>query len=533
MSWNVALRSSLLCLLFTTSLFPISSWDIFWHLRVARDMLSTLSFPHGDIYSFSRPGGMYVEDEWVFQAASYLVHRALGWNGLIAAKVLLVVLAGTLLYLEARVLATSPALAALIVGLCAMGARTRMLERPDTLNLFFFPAMFVILSAYRRTGIRRFLYLLPPLFGVWGNCHSGVTLGLVALLAMAGADVVCRLSRGILPESSAGNPWHLALAALLSLAAAVVNPIGPFILVFPFEAVQIHRTIEWVPAPVADFPLFYALGAAFLVLSLIGIRSFDLGEMGSYACLLALGIRHVRMVGIFAFAVALPLARLLGTVVAWTLPLPRSGWAREAWRHRIYAVVCATLLGSAAYYARLNRYHALGVGLERSYYPEGAADFILRERPPGEMWNEFTFGGYLIYRLYPTYKVFIDNREEPYYDLLDEIHRALYAKDGSPKPPDDFARHLDKYRINFAVLRYNEKALLVPGPDGKLWPRAWSAVYFPLDVWALVYWDDVAMVVVRRSAADPAWLARLDQGRFRPDDWRILRRRLQGGGDKG
>lgn len=517
-NWRGAMLCSMLALVVATTLFPVTSWDLPWHLRVGRDIVATGHYPHGDVYSFTRPGGYYVEDEWLFQVVVYGLDRLAGWRAFTIAKVLLVAVSSLAVFAEASALSGSPTMAALLVGMSVVAARSRVLERPDVLNLLFFPLVLVLVSAYRRTGRGRLLLLLPPLFGIWANCHSGVTLGLVVVGSMALADVACRLLPRLLKEASAGNPWHfLGVVATCGLAS-LVNPIGPHILTFPFEVVGKHLTVEWHRTPPALFPLFFVLGSAFVLASVVTIKHLDLAELGAYSMLFALGMRHVRMLAIFSIVAALPLART-GAHLVGRLPIPRSAWALDTWRQRLYAGVSVVLLVMAGYYTFLNGYHGLGMGAPEDYYPEGAASFILRERPPAFLWNEFTLGGYFIYRLYPTYKVFIDNREEPYYTLLDELRAAM-------RSPATFAEHLDHWRINTAVTRYTSSPFVVAGPDGTRVERGWP-FYFEPRRWALVYWDDVALVFVRRSAVDDEFLARIEVKDFNPDDWRLHAIRAQ------
>ena len=56
--------------------------------------------------------------------------------------------------------------------------------------------------------------------------------------------------------------------------------------------------------------------------------------------------------------------------------------------------------------------------------------------------------------------------------------------------------------------------------------RGFSALWFPKAEWALVYWDDVAMVFVRREGA-PTGLLEIHEYRvIQPDDLAHLERRL-------
>ena len=43
-------------------------------------------------------------------------------------------------------------------------------------------------------------------------------------------------------------------------------------------------------------------------------------------------------------------------------------------------------------------------------YPAGAADFLLAHHVAGPIFNTYEYGGYLIWRLWPEQRVFIDGR---------------------------------------------------------------------------------------------------------------------------
>jgi hypothetical protein len=56
--------------------------------------------------------------------------------------------------------------------------------------------------------------------------------------------------------------------------------------------------------------------------------------------------------------------------------------------------------------------------------------------------------------------------------------------------------------------------------------RGFSALWFPKAEWALVYWDDVAMVFVRREGAPATLLEHHEYRVIRPDDLAHLERRF-------
>ena len=55
---------------------------------------------------------------------------------------------------------------------------------------------------------------------------------------------------------------------------------------------------------------------------------------------------------------------------------------------------------------------------DRALFPVGAVNWIQEHQPPGKLFNTYQWGGYLIWRLYPHYPVFIDGRAELYGDQM-------------------------------------------------------------------------------------------------------------------
>ena len=77
-----------------------------------------------------------------------------------------------------------------------------------------------------------------------------------------------------------------------------------------------------------------------------------------------------------------------------------------------------SLLAIAAYFCA----HAASDGLafqalaEKNLYPRDAVTYIADHHLPPNILNDYTFGGYLIWRLYPAYQVYVDGRADLYGD---------------------------------------------------------------------------------------------------------------------
>jgi len=63
----------------------------------------------------------------------------------------------------------------------------------------------------------------------------------------------------------------------------------------------------------------------------------------------------------------------------------------------------------------------------------------MERRITGNMYNLYHWGGYLIWRLYPDHKVFIDGRADVYGDaFIDQYLRVYQLREDWEKPLDDY-----------------------------------------------------------------------------------------------
>lgn len=120
-----------------------------------------------------------------------------------------------------------------------------------------------------------------------------------------------------------------------------------------------------------------------------------------------------------------------------------------------------------------------GVGVSETWFPVKSVDFIKEQKPQGNMYNFFNFGGYLIYKL-RDYPVFYDGREIPFLKL--DVERTLAAKF-----TNTYEAFLKKYKINFVV-----ESL----PQGELLKK--HQEFYPNKDWARVFSDLASTVYVRR-----------------------------------
>jgi hypothetical protein len=70
--------------------------------------------------------------------------------------------------------------------------------------------------------------------------------------------------------------------------------------------------------------------------------------------------------------------------------------------------------------------------------------------------------------------------------------------------PTCWDRILDRWQVQAAFVDYDSRRVPVGMPDGRVEPRSITSVYFRRSRWALVDWDDTALLFVRRDGSNHA-----------------------------
>ena len=129
-------------------------------------------------------------------------------------------------------------------------------------------------------------------------------------------------------------------------------------------------------------------------------------------------------------------------------------------------------------------------------FPAGAADFILQNHVAGPLFNTWEDGGYLIWRLWPGQRVFIDGRalsesadrdfKEILYNLGSDTSHVVGPR----------AELLQRYGIQTVLTNTFEYV------TGAIYPLALALAASP--DWQLVYGDTRSLVFARAAQADPS-----------------------------
>lgn len=495
--------------------YQLLNTGIGWHLASGRWMLEHHEILRSNLFTFGAPGRAWLNHEWFFQILAALADRLGGPAGLVLLRMLAVGILSLLLYRQSRRAELAPGASLLLAFCCLFAARWRFFVRPELITLILLPLGLDLFFRRSEAGKGRRALGLAAVMVIGVNSHAGILLlPLLAGIAVVGDQLSALLGRKFDPRSMSRDLGLLGLVGFSSL----INPWGVKTIMAPFYLAGLisrpwAKNPEWSFPTWARFPELYLVIPAGFLLLLFFDRSWSRRLV--FLVISILGMRYVRNEGLFFVLVPL----LLGPALA-QLGIP--GRLDTAARRRLTALSAVAVLVLSLLSLGAKGFPA-GMGYAPDRYPIRASKFLkeegLLEFP---LYNDVRFGGWLIGAFYPPTRVFIDDRNEVHEDLLRKIWEIQ-----SSSSPRKWQNFLDSYHIRSAILKY-KKPVPVEDPRGNfLGYRGWSALWFPAKRWALVYWDDQAMVLVDRKTADPDWLSRAEYSMLRPDDGEYLRKRIE------
>jgi len=526
---GILLGLLVLALALLASASPIRNYDYWWHLATGSWIVDNGSIPNHDLYSFTTGGAPWIDHEWLFQVLAYAGHRTIGPAGLVVFKILLVLALCLFLLRQLQREGHGPAGAAVILVPALLGASFRLDVRPELSTIILMPVVIGLVMEARRRDRVRPLLPIPPLVVLWANLHPGVVLMPAVLAIGTGAalmmQILPRRRRPSGEEREVARRFTVRLALLTgSVALAVlINPSIHRLYAVPFKLSALLASLpwpnlEWARPEFGDFPVFYVVLPVAVMVALLGARRAD--PVATPAMLLVgfLAMAHLRNIGLFFVLLPLGLAGPLRAVIESIQGMRLHHAATLGGRIRPGFISAGVVVLSAfPLFLYLPPQPILGLGVAPSNDVAAAVDFLEREGVGSRMYNDVRFGGYLIWRRFPDRQVFIDGRNELYADLMHDIADGM-------KGSDAWSALMDRHEIDSAFLRYPPTLQKVqyPAVDGgepREDLRAFSAAYFPKEIWALVYWDDDAMIFLRRVPENENVIARLEYRAVHPDDW--------------
>lgn len=495
--------------------------DTWWHLASGRWIAQHGNVPRTDPFSFTVPDHPWVNVQWLFDLALYGIFQLGGMQLVIVASAIIYGVAIALLVINLRS-QVGPVATCLLAVWATCVAQERFMIRPEMVSFVLLPVLWWLLAAAPRTEGRH-LWLLPLVMALWANTHSLFIIGVLLIGSSLAAMALVR-TRFLPPRWRQSWPLtptterRVVLWGTLAVLATLANPYGVEGALFPIKlasrisgANPVFAAINEFRSPFSGYAPSFALAAyhALLVVSIIvvglaavlsalrprtgtekpaaaGTASFNPAHFLFFVGLAYLSVLARRNIALFAIG-ATPFVAECLVIVHAALPRALRRACAQAATVLTFSAPPAFALGvwfvvTNGFYRWDLTTHEFGVGVQSTQFPIGAAAFAREFQLPARLYNDLTSGGYLNWDAPVEGGVYIDGRLEVYDAEFFGSYMAAVSD------PALWQRDADQRGIATVVLdhRWDQRFVLLKYLLGD--PR-----------WALVYYDDVAVVFVRRA----------------------------------
>lgn len=490
---DLAFLSPILVLFWCTSGvgWLLTDSDTGWHIRAGEWMLKNRRVPSTDLFSFTMAGQPWFAWEWLSDVLMAVVHRHSGLAGIVLISLLLLGATSVCVYRSTLEESGHRVIAVALMGLAIAASTVHWLARPHLVTPLFAVVFCRVLNRAEKKRTSLLLWMLPLLTIPWVNLHGGFFVGIALLVTYATGAAVEELTQGRRRNAWARARPYSWIAVACALAT-LVNPYGYQLHVhiaeylgasFYLQRISEFQSIDFHSFTAAYFEtlLVLAIAAAFwhcakgrwvqvlLLLSWSHLALFSARNIPIFAVVAAPGIGLAVREWLKCASSCTPLewpGRFAASLVELETGLRII--AESNLRRRWHLVPSFGVLLLAFLLAHPGRVKFLRSEFDHNRFPVDAATFLAQKEygPSTRLYSSWQWGGYLIYRLWPSFSAFDDGRTDFYGPAF--VEEGLRVWDARP----DWSNIFERYRVNAALLPVDSALATV-----LLERRDWKAVY--------------------------------------------------------
>lgn len=408
------LLPALFALIFLSLCVPVEEIDFFWHLATGNWILHNGTLPSIDPFSYTAPlpdsrDLLVLKGYWLTQLLYASVWKFFGATGIVILRALILcgLFYSVYVALKRRGMNTWFSLLAVLPIFLDMRLPFFIGIRPQLWSFLFVSILVLMLDDFSAKDRWKKWLALCLLIVLWNNLHPGALIGYV----LVGIYFVGSLLRNLTGK----REWS-ALFLLPLLALSVVTPIG----------LRIYSAMSSLFRPTHEMQVYLAS-------NLDGTSLLKLWESGAFAawgfllvvllCLVTVvfKIKKMRsehlliMVLLFSLAVMGARYMIFLTILGVQISVPYwkdelQGWGASLSMKKLLPALVSLLIVICVFaMVRQQGSVFFDDALRERIYPKGAVEYLKVAHPPGNLFNVYEWGGYLMVFL-PEYKVYIDGR---------------------------------------------------------------------------------------------------------------------------
>lgn len=493
--------------------------DAGWHIRNGEHILSTGSIPRQDYFSHTCAGKPWYAWEWLADLFMAVIHQAAGLDGIALWASLTFSIVFSLLFLWLVRSGNNLFVATLFSLLAAFASTIHWHARPHLFTMVFLLGWIMMLDSVQKKGEQG---ISPPIWSwmffmativFWTNLHGGFVTGLIMLGIYALGNFLSGMtsSEPFKKTLDLKLGWFYLRLLLICLLLTAINPYGfkvhQHILNTYFHSSYFVDNIAEFISPNFHWPsvkCFEALLVGSIIVLGISWKRLTFIETGVLLFWSHLALFSARHIPLYSLCVVPILVRHLSSYVE--NPAIREGvpcWFSKAlsgfdvlsrnfrafemqFKGWFYPALSVLFLGAAA----LNQGSVFGIKLPNAsfdsrIFPVKAAEFVESNPRTGNFFTTDQWGGYWIYRFYPSYPVFFDGRSDMYgEEFLKQYQKVVGLS-------FEWKSVLEKFQVGW---------ILLPVKDSL------ATALKETTQWKVIYDDHVSIIFIRHPSS-PALLS--------------------------
>lgn len=382
------------CLAITTGVYicgPIIDPDLWWHITFGKWILAHQSIPttdHWNMWGVGKPWRAY---SWLPEIILALVDNNFGPQGLITLKLILSISLALCLFYTFSRLASDWFLGALLGVWVTAGCFNHFTLRPQVLVWIYFALILLLADRIERHGLKpRYFVGIFALMALWANTHLSAVIGLFALGMWLWSRARLTVTVQVL---------------LVAFAGTLVTPYfgGEWLTLIsksghPFQ----HNMIsEFKSATIMQHSTAFVLILLAVVLAFWHYKpnSTSLAKLLLIFILTVAGLAIVKFLPFALIAIAAIIANIWSNERGSAVALGNLAEALQRFKALVakipseglcFLLICIAIVYSVSVWRQ---------PIDKRIVPVDALDFIINQKTPFPLLNDFGRGGYVMYRL--------------------------------------------------------------------------------------------------------------------------------------
>lgn len=469
------------CVIFALSIVPFE-YDVWFHFK-SGEIFSQRGIIYHDVFSYTAQGRHWYPYEWLFQVTIFWVKELFGLSAIKVVVAAISTLLIIVLYALLRKIYSLTHLVSIVLSFALFASIYEFISaRPQLVaHVLFLVYLYILLQFIEKN--RGILWLTIPLILVWANIHSTVIYAVYLSASYAAVSFIAymRTQKRQWLRKAIVLGAHTGLMFVLTLLPPIGTTQYQILWLFWQKQKLITNFIdEWRPLSTFGLDLLPYLVTIVII---TGLTAIALVRKKNWR-------DGIMILPLVPFLLA-PLVSVRNLFIAYIAITCISGWAlmhlsyqrQRLRRWLLYGVGISVVIAGIALLVMKRNSRIVS-------FPDQAVQFLKNHQIEGNMYNGIGPGGYLLYHLYPQYKVFYDGRADVYLccEIADVV--ALLAVKNEPT---QFRKHLEtfinKYAISFVILETRPNTI----------QRLIAQLLGDDPMWRLVFWTDTYQILVKND----------------------------------